>query len=240
MKLKEKPVLRSNQLSSFIILNVYHPLKTEELDSVVNSILADPDKNDLTITHCIFIGNRLLITPIINKITDSYNIQWCGEYCIASYKLACNQYARYMPVARLKTGPMQSLEIHLKDLKILYIPKITNLSYIFDFLKIINSDVSDLDMICSCKTKYEGGDYQEWLHFEDHDENEPGLHYFVSDRNIERLNDEVIRYFKNKSFTECIIHIVDTKLEHLENCWSLENRFFKGKVIKRPRFKDIV
>lgn len=240
MKLKKKPVLRSNQLSSFIILNVYHPLKTEELDSVVNSILADPDKNDLNITHYIFIGNRLLITPIINKITDSYNIQWCGEYCMASYKLACNPYARYVPVASLKTGPMQSLEIHLKDLKILYIPKITNLSYIFDFLNLINYNVSDLDMICSCNTKYEGGDYQEWLHFEYHDENEPGLHYFVSDRNIERLNDEVIQYFKNNSSTKFVINIIDPKVEHLENCWSLENRLFRDKMRIRPRFKAIV
>ena len=231
------------QLTSLAIINVYPPLCEKELNSIVNSILSDPDKNTLNVNvvdHYIFIGNRLLITPIINKITDFYDIQWCGEYCIASYKLAHNQYARYVPVARLKTGPMQSLEIHLKDLKILYIPKITNLSYIFDFLNLINYNVSDLDMICSCNTKYEGGDYQEWIHFEYHDENEPGLHYFVSDRNIERLNDEVIRYFKNKSSTKFIINIIDPKVEQLENCWRLENRFFRGKVIKRPRFKAVV
>lgn len=241
MKFREKPRVRPRRLTSLaIIINVQLPLYAEELEEVANNILADPDKNSLdTVNHYIFIGNKLLITPIINKITDFYDIQWCGEYCVASYK-PHNQYVRYAPVARLKMGPMQSLEIHLKNLKILYIPKITKLRYVFDFLNLINYNVSDLDMVCSCNTKYEGGDYQEWLHFEHHDENEAGLHYFVSERNIERLNDEVIRYFQNRSFTKCIIYIVDTKLEHLENCWYLSSSLLINKMRKRPRFKAIV
>lgn len=228
MKLSQKPKVRPQHSPLLSIINVHTP---EELNLIINSILSDPDKNTLhVVDHYIFIGNIFLIAPIISKITDFYDIQWCGEYCIASYTNTANQYARYVPVASLKTGPMQSLEIHLKDLKILYVPKITNLSYILDFLKLLKVDTSELDMICSTNTKYEGGDCQEWLHFEDHDENEAGVHYFVPDRNIERLNDEVIKIRPFKSFTECIIHIVDTNVEQLEHCWRLEMDFLEVKL----------
>jgi hypothetical protein len=237
MKPRKKPRLRTHQHTSLVIINVYHRLNTEELDSLVSSILADPDKNDRNINHCLFIGDRLLITPIISRISYCYNVQWFGEYCLASYTLG---YCRYIHTYNIEMRPMQSLEIHLMGLKLLYTPKITKLSHILDYFQLLKLDVCDIDMICSCNTKYEGGDYQEWMHFEYHKENGPGLHYFIPDRNTGYLTDEVIQYFPNNSFAMCVIDIIDTQLEHLENCWHPENIILRYRMRSENPSKAII
>lgn len=230
MKTQKKPRVRDNQLSSVVIINVYYPLNTEELNSVVNSILKDPDKNNVNIDYCIFIGDRLLITPIIEKIRYCYDINWFGEYCITSYNPA---YPRYVPSPKLTMRPMQSLEIQLQGFSLLYMPKIQKLSYILDLFQLLQLDTSAFNIICSCNTKYEEGDYQEWAHFEDHEENKAGLHYFVQNENIKLINDGTVQYLQNQNFTMCTIGTVHSSIEHLNTCWHQCNKLLKRRLHKK-------
>lgn len=201
-----------NIFQSLAIINVHSTLSKEELAHIINILLSQNPRlrRDKNIYHCLLIGNRYLILPLIKQLDQSYYIEWIGdEYCMLTY---IPTYGIDVPIAKVSRQPL-SLEVSLYGYTILYTPQIIQLQNYISLFKLLRIDANEFDMICSVNTHNIDDEYTEgWYHFMDHNIGSPGLHYFIPEVKISLLDEHSV-IFSNCSpkFSVCIIQIPDQR-----------------------------
>jgi|GEM_PF-3592636 hypothetical protein len=223
MILKKGAILEAleNIFQSLAIINVHSTLSKEELAHIINILLSQNTRcrKDKNIYHCLLIGNRYLILPLIKQLDQSYYIEWIGdEYCMLTY---ISTYGIEVPIANVSKQPCSSLEISLYGYKILYTPQIIQMQSFIDLLQLLEIDANGFDIICSVNTHNidnEDKDHPEWCHFMNHSIGNPGLHYFISQVKVHVLDGHDVMFNnRSTSFSILIMQIPDQTKE-LERC----------------------
>ncbi len=206
-----------NTFHSLAIININSNLSDEELDHIVDILLSQNPRlrRDKNIYHCLLIGNKYLILPLIGQLDRIYYIEWIGdEYCMLTY---ISPHCIEIPIAKVSKQP-NSLEVSLYGYKILYIPQIIQLQNYISLFKLLRIDANEFDMICSVNTHNIDNEYTEGCyHFMDHNIGSPGLHYFIPQVKVHVLDGHDVmfnNYYAN--FSISIIQLPD-QIEELEN-----------------------